>query len=737
MRSDASEPNRAVPRPYRGWMHGVVLVGYLLLTVVMTWPMAAQITVAIPGDGFDGWQNYWNLWWVKVALVERIQNPYLTDLLYSPTGVSLYFHTLNPFNGLVTLPVQLAAGLIAAYNSVVLISWVLAGYGMWLLARWVILRSATLEMQNDRKGANKAFALLGRRADLAAFVAGAIFVFAPVHMAHLLGHMQVMALQWLPFYVLALLRGMTRARDGKKWLHDAVRAGVFLTLAGLCDWYFVLYLLLFTAIAIRWAGLAVLWQRASWRMRLWGAIFGPPVVVGVLFALLLAPLLIPMVYEAIHYSFMVRPTSDLYTFSATVMDFVIPNRLHTLFRPESFAAWGNQVAPVSERTIAVGYGALALAGVALVTMRRHLAWWGVLWWGAVACVFALLALGPRMHLWQITWEDIPTNVSVAREWSLYALVNRMVPFMRISRSVSRFAIVVQLAIAVLAGVGLAWWMRQLRTHVAMTVGVAMLVLVLAESWVAPFPMSPPDTPAYYETLAHADNVGAVLNLPMNYDRPGYLLYQTVHQRPLTVAYISREDPRTLTERVPLLQHWRHLGPDILVVDPAQVGMTVLQDLGVDTVVLDRYKMPGGEEREYTEALANALFADVAPTYADDRLTVYTVTPPDVPQPYLEMGPLNWGALTDVHGVLGRAVLEDGAAELFLRHVTRGAQVSIDYVSDVDAVVSSEDGSSWPMPAAPDGGKVVVELPLGIEQLTFTAPNGEVRITQLTLSAAQN
>ena len=33
---------------------------------------------------------------------------------------------------------QIAFGLIAAYNAVVFLSWVLAGYGMFLLARWVM-----------------------------------------------------------------------------------------------------------------------------------------------------------------------------------------------------------------------------------------------------------------------------------------------------------------------------------------------------------------------------------------------------------------------------------------------------------------------------------------------------------------------------------------------------------------------------------------------------------------------
>ncbi|MCC6455058.1 MAG: hypothetical protein IT328_08960 [Caldilineaceae bacterium] len=712
--SSLSPSRRAGIRPQQGWNHGAVLLGYLLLTLLMTWPLAVEFTRAIPGDAFDGWQNYWNLWWVKVALIERVQNPYVTDLLYYPTGVTLYFHTLNPFNGLVTLPIQLTAGLIPAYNMVVLVSWVLSGYGMYLLARWAIGRG-----ERD-SGATW-------RAELAAFVAGAIFAFAPVHMAHLLGHMQVMALQWLPFYVLALLRGMAQVRAGKRWVRAGLLAGLFLTLAGLCDWYFVLYLFLFTGVVIGWAWLS-LWLGREWRWRQWLGMVGPAALAGLLFALLLAPILIPMVYEATQYSFMVRPATDLYTFSATLMDFLLPNRLHTLFRPESFAEWGNQVAPVSERTIAVGYGALGLALIALVTLRRRAALWAV-----AALLFVLLAMGPRLHWLTIRWEDIPVGVTSVQEWSPYALVNRLVPFMRISRSVSRFAIVVQLCVSVLAGMGLAWWLRRLRAQAALVVAsVAVLALVLAESWVAPYPMSPPDTPGYYATLAQQPERGAVLNLPMNYDRPGYLLYQTVHQRPLTVAYISREDPRTLTERVPLLQHWRHLGADILAVDPVQVGMTVLSDLGVHIVVLDRYKMPGGDERSYTEGLAGALFADTPATFADDRLTVYAVTPPADPQPYLELGPLYWGPLVVDEDSRYRTV-GDGPADLLLRHAARGVQVMIEYWSEADAVVTSVDGSSWHLAAAPEGATLSVALPPGVDRLTFRAPAGQVRVTQLGLA----
>ena len=277
--------------------------------------------------------------------------------------------------------------------------------------------------------------------------------------------------------------------------------------------------------------------------------------------------------------------------------------------------------------------------------------------------------------------------------------------MRISRSVSRFALMVQLCMAVLAGIGLhafLTWLegrqhtpRRAYTVVGAAAGAAIVVL-LGEYWVAPYPLSPPDTPAYYEQLAQDPDTRSVLNLPMNYDRPGYLLYQTVHGKPLTVAYISRDDPRTLTERAPVLQQFRHLGDDIIAGDPAAIAPTVFADLGIGTVVLDRYKMPGGLEREYTEGLANRIFAGQDPIYADDRITVFRVSEAgSAPaQPYLELGPRNWGPRqVNDDGSSYRALA--GPATIEVMHAAAPVSVTIRYRTDGDgaATLQSLDGAT--------------------------------------------
>ena len=100
--------------------------------------MAANLFTQIPGGG-DAWHNVWNLWWVKQAVVSGQWNVYHTDLLYFPEGVNLYFHTLALTAGIMSLPLQLVGfNLLASYNLVMLSSFVLAGYGTFLLCHYLL-----------------------------------------------------------------------------------------------------------------------------------------------------------------------------------------------------------------------------------------------------------------------------------------------------------------------------------------------------------------------------------------------------------------------------------------------------------------------------------------------------------------------------------------------------------------------------------------------------------------------
>jgi hypothetical protein len=312
-----------------------VITAYLLLTILLTWPALRHFATGIPGDGFDGWQNYWNLWWVKRALLVNGVWPFFTTAIDAPTGVSLLFHTLNLFNGLWTLPLQLNFGLAAAYNSVVLLSFGLAGYGGYLLCLHTLSRLHPP----------------GRGLTGAAFVGGLIFTMAPFHMAHLLGHMQVFSMIWPPFYVLWLLRTLEPwARPGRPpsprlWRNIALSA-LFLGLATLVDWYHTLYLLLFTGLTLLW----MLWRNrrflttsgSGW---LTHPFFGPLMTIaaiGLLFGLALSPLLLPMVRAAGQRPDLETGLFQNITLSADLLAFVLPSEMHPLW-----GQWAPELPPTS------------------------------------------------------------------------------------------------------------------------------------------------------------------------------------------------------------------------------------------------------------------------------------------------------------------------------------------------------------------------------------------------------
>jgi hypothetical protein len=557
----------------------LILGAYSALTLVVLWPLPLFFTKAIPGDGFDGWQNYWNIWWVSKAVLEEHTSPYFTHYLYYPTGVSLLFHTLNLPNGLLAMPIQVLFGPIVAYNFIILLSSALSGYGSFLLA---------LELTGSR---------------WASFLAGLIYAFSPFRSAHLLGHMQVFSTEWIPFFILALFR----IRQGKSILLPAI----FLVLSSLCDWYQALYLGLFTAVYLGWLA----WKKVLTRKEALGVLAAWGIA-----GLMLSPLLIPMLWEMSRYRFMFTPSEHASLLSADLLAFFIPSEFHPLWGKLAGKIAAHFTASLSERTVSLGYTPLILAFAA---WRRKE---GISLWLITGLSFVLLALGPYPHVLGRTIH-LPLP---------YAFL-RPIPIVAMARSVSRFSLMATLSLAVMAALGA----KALGPRIL----ALLMALILLEYWPSPYPFSPPDTPDFYRKLAQEPGQFAILNLPMNWDRPRYLLYQTVHGKPLVSGYISRDDPRTLVERMPVLQHFRNLGEDIIKVDLAEVAPSVMAYLGVRYVVLDFYQMPMGEERERTVALATEAFGGSKPIYKDERLVVYRVPAPAKVAPFLFLGD-GWGELRE-------------------------------------------------------------------------------------------
>ncbi len=627
----------------------------------MTYPLVLQFTTAIPGDGFDGWQNYWNLWWVKTAVLDLHDSPYFTTYLYHPTGYSLYFHTLNIFNALLTLPIQLNFGLTVSYNFVVLFSFVIGGYGTYLLALHIMKAGARV---SDH---------------LIAFLAGIVFTFSPFHFAHLLGHMQVISLEWLPFYALMLVKSLTSEK-----VRLASHIGLpllFLVLAALCDWYFALYLLIFSALYL---GYRIWVQRQP----------GKPLLrtglILLLSGIILSPLLVPMIVEALQGSdYLLSPFDATVRLSADLLAFITGNEFHPLWGQAAARLSEAFTSSTSERMVFAGYIPLALAGYALLGRRRAGAFWL-----AGGLIFFVLSLGPYLH---IAGRETPIPLP-------YLAVYHLLPFFRIARSVSRFDAMVMLSLAPLVALGLQRLVTPLAETRRRVLALAVIALVCFEFLPAPYPVSEVAVPSFYQGLALDDEQYAILELPMNWDRPAHLLYQTVHHKPIIAGYVTRPNPFSLVERVPLLQHFRFLGPDIIAQDPGEIAPEVFGYLGIRYVILHGYMLPPGGEREAVFGLVKEILDDQLPSYQDAHITVYRVGGQEPKSPFLILGS-DWGERQEWHREPGRelgleatcAIISPSAGETrlaftaFSTAVTRSLELSLngEFVGNYEITAQAE------------------------------------------------
>ncbi len=652
-------------------IHLLVILAYLLLTILMTWPSSLHLTDGLPGDGFDGWQNYWNLWWVKNALLTEGVNPYFTTLLYPPLGVSLLFHTLNIFNSFWTLPLQLNAGLAVAYHSVVLVSFALAGYGGFLLSLYTLAR---LKLPPTP----------GWRA--AAFVGGLVFTMSPFHMAHLLGHMQVFSLIWPPFYVLWLLRTLDPTRRGMRGeVKNIALCCLFLLLVTLVDWYQTLYLLIFTGLALLWR-LNVLTfnvQRLTLRP-LWLV-----VAIGLGFGLLASPLLGPMMQAARSTPGLETGLEQSVTLSADLLAFILPSELHPLWGAWAKTIAANFTTTTSERAIFAGFTVLALAFWAVIRGWREPI---VKFWTLSTGFFFALALGPYLH--------IGGQVVTLGGWAVplpYLLFYYTIPFIRLTRSLSRYDLMVMMGLGVLTALALARitnYKLQITTkkisplstqspnpsdgqpnlqpstfnlQPRLWLPLLVALLICFEFLPAPYPVSLIDTPPFYQQLAAEPGDFTIAELPMNWDRPTPMLYQTVHGKRLLTAYTSRDNPLELAWRTPVFQQWRYLGPDIIDLPLAGIAPTIFYDFNLRYLVLDYYQMPPGPEREATEHWVSAALPGVSPVYDDGRLKVYQTPPKTQTESYLTLGD-GWSKRqASPTGPVSRAFTAERPAELFLHH----------------------------------------------------------------------
>ncbi|WP_129670281.1 hypothetical protein [Candidatus Chloroploca sp. Khr17] len=611
---------------WQRWFVGVLgaVASYVVLALLVFLPVVPRFAQAFQGGpiaGADGWQHTWHVWWTALAVTTG-QNPFVTPLLFHPQGALLYVQPLNVSNGLLVLPVTLAFGPVAGYNTAALLSFVLAGLAGYLLALRVT------------------------GAHLPAWIGGLAFAWAPFHMTRLYdGQLELMTVQWPALYAFFALRAVETRR-----VRDALLAGLMLAVTGYTSWYYLLFLLVWSvAFALLWLPRGVgktgvaragssphpegqerarrdppLDQRYPQLLRQYGVWLRQWVVIGFTALLVLAPVLIPAMAS------LYGPERDLAEVnpeevrisSANLLDFALPSYLHPLWGPTVAATAGATWHPLSaDWNVALGYTILALA-----LIGGALAWRQAWRWWVLAGVGMLFALGPALQVgpWQ-TGVPMP-----------YRLLQAL-PGADFARRPLHFTMLTTLALAPLAALGMrevlarvagqprgsrtdasAIW-QPLRSWVVLGTVVGLLSFeLLPVRWMLHDAAVHP----YYATLAPDD--GALLHVPP----PLYKAFapqkaQMTHKAPILGGYLARI-PRYDVSYAPGIQPFWQMRPEAgHLLDPVGAALASLNYYGVGQVLVN-WDTIHPERRPLVEAALAQVFPEVAPLYSDAVLGAYLV-----------------------------------------------------------------------------------------------------------------
>jgi len=549
-----------------------VAVTYALLALLLTWPLIARLGVQIPaGAGGDVWVHEWTFWWIERAIAAG-QNPFYTDLLFHPHGVSLTTHNIAWFNIGLWYPLQAAFGDAAAYSLSYILLFMLNAFAMYLLA---------LEWTGSRA---------------AAIIGGLIFGFWP-YLTSQSGHPNMLTVSWLPLALIYVNRTLTyRGR------RNAVLAGLFVALQGIARWQLLIVGGLLLAIFVIYRALT------DHRTRTWHTV-GRLALIGLVALVCMAPLATPVVAAQWTRTDTDDVLIDDSEFGVDLLAYVLPNA--------NLALWSNLVERLPprlqfrhDRVDFVGYTVLALCLIGIGTQRRRVGIWLIL-----ALLLGGLALGSVLTV----GHRIYPQISLPHGWidDLF--------FIRLVRRPHRFHAFLGVPVAMLASLGvltlLRW--RLLASRRVLLIGL-LVVLIAAEYWVLPYRMTTLETPAWYRQLARDPDRFGILGLPMSPRLADkfYMHYQVAHGKPIVEGHVSRPPDAAFAflESTRFLDHLHSFNK----MDPAIGDVTnqlrVLADANVRYLVLHKQLATDEQLDAWQDWLT------FAPHHADAELIVYRTKP---------------------------------------------------------------------------------------------------------------
>ena len=505
-------------------------------TMIFLYPLSikpGQISV----DGGDSLQQVWTMHWVQQALASP--EPLFHAPSHYPYAKSLVLYQPLYTSAWLTYPFY-AAGLqpLTVYNIAIMLSFMLAFLGVALLVHHLTQQP------------------------VAAFAAGFSYAFATARIAHL-PHLNLLSGYWIPFVLLCLVRLARADLQRRQYvLYGSGLAGL-LAAQFLADIYHAVFMGVILGCVLIYALLVKAYNRYAWLT------IGGALAVAVLLCL---PILLPSL-QAQQELGLTRSFDDHQKYAGSLEIYTIRDQPSLLWAPQ---VAHDEIAPFGVEDLRwPGLITLILAAVSLGVGWKHYRWYAL--FGLIFLGALIWSLGPSLR-----WSRADTGLPNP----LYSWFYEYVPLMSAVRVPTRWGLVVQLGLSILAGYGLAGLLLLLRRRwqfwgLALVVGGALLL----DGWHGPITgqqsVALEPTPGVYAHLASLP-AAALLEFPLeNSDETlshRYVYYGLFHPHHLLNGAHSITSTKYNQLRTTLRDF------------PSADSVVLLHDLGVRYVNVNRWEL---------------------------------------------------------------------------------------------------------------------------------------------------
>lgn len=469
------------------YRHLLVIVFFSLITIVMTYPQLRLVKSGIyslPDQLFYSWMIERNI----DSLLHKPLAEFFNASVFFPYKNTLAFGDHLIGETVLAFPFFIATGNpVFSQNILILLSFIISGYGMFLLFRTLIPNT------------------------MGAILAGLLFSFSNVRFNQY-DHLNMLSTEFLPFIFLYLGKFLEKRNIKLLFIFSIF----FLLTILMTVYYLVMVSVAIAAYIFVWMLLNNHTFASVWKTALM------PFIAMAIVGVLVLPVFTPYLQFTKEFSGVKRVLADNILYSASLTSYFSTARTTSLS-----SLSGQHVLSEADTGLFFGYASLFLFFCAWFINPPK---WKkiIVFFTILSGIFYLLSFGPLLKFAPGMVTSLPLP---------YYVLYKVVPLFQIMRVPARFALFGQLFLVLVSGVGYIKLVSLMGTqYKKYAVSALLVVIALLETWSAPMPLiaveEKKDFPPVYQWLSIQPSDSTILELPI----PS--AYSEIQKEPVRHAFME-------------------------------------------------------------------------------------------------------------------------------------------------------------------------------------------------------